>query len=118
MRQAIQYIIYRSAAIILVLIASGLIDSCNLNDEWDKYYEDAPDQTGENVLAMIAENENYSTFYNALIENGYETLLSKNQYFTVFVPINSAFEGLPDYTEEEWIGIHRFSYPLYQAHVS
>jgi uncharacterized surface protein with fasciclin (FAS1) repeats len=108
MRQAMQYIIYRSATVILVLAAAGLIDSCNLNDEWDKNYENAPDQTGENVLTMIAENENYSTFYNALVENGYETLLSKNQYFTVFVPINSAFEGLPEYTEEEWIGILGF----------
>ena len=71
MRQAMQYIIYRSATVILVLAAAGLIDSCNLNDEWDKNYENAPDQTGENVLTMIAENENYSTFYNALVENGY-----------------------------------------------
>ena len=119
MRQAMQYLIYRSATVILVLAAAGLIDSCNLNDEWDKNYENAPDQTGENVLTMIAENENYSTFYNALVENGYETLLSKNQYFTVFVPINSAFEGLPEYTEEEWIGILGFHilYTLSLIHI-
>ncbi len=74
--------IHKSAAIMLVLLAAGLINSCNLNEEWDKYYENAPDRTGENVLSVIAENENYSNFYNALIENGFETMLSKNQYFT------------------------------------
>lgn len=92
----------------VVMAAIMLIDSCNLNDEWDKYYENAPERTGENVLTIIVENENYSHFYNALIEYGFETLLSKNQYFTVFVPINSAFEGLPDYTDEEWTGILGF----------
>ena len=109
MKRTIIYIVNRTAVIIMVMVAAGSIDSCNLNDEWDKYYENAPDRTGENVLTMIAENENYSSFYNALIENGFETLLSKNQYFTLFVPVNSAFDGLPEYTDEEWkdmLGFH------------
>ena len=108
MKKVVKYIIKNLAAIMVVMAAIMLIDSCNLNDEWDKYYENAPERTGENVLTIIVENENYSHFYNALIEYGFETLLSKNQYFTVFVPINSAFEGLPDYTDEEWTGILGF----------
>ena len=109
MNKTIKYIIHRTVVIILFMAVAGLIDSCNLNDEWDKYYEDPPDQTGENVLTLIADNENYSNFYNALIENGFETLLSKNQYFTLFVPVNSAFDGLPEYTGEQWtdmLGFH------------
>ena len=109
MKKNIKYIIDRTVLIIMVMVSAAAIDSCNLNDEWDKYYENPPDQTGENVLTLIAENENYSNFYNALIENGFETLLSKNQYFTLFVPVNSAFDGLPEYTEEEWtdlLGFH------------
>jgi len=39
----------------------------------------------DNVLTLIGENENYSRFYNALLEYDFEDLLSKNQYFTVFV---------------------------------
>ena len=108
MRKAIKYIIKSFATIIIILAAAGLIDSCNLNDEWDRYYENAPDRTGENILSIIAKDENYSHFYNALIANGFEEMLSRNQYFTVFVPVNSAFEGLPEYTGEEWTGILGF----------
>ena len=92
----------------ILLMASVLLDSCNLNDEWDKYYENAPERTGENVLTLISENENYSRFYNALMEHGFETLLSKNQYFTVFVPVNAAFDGLPEYSDLEWKNILGF----------
>jgi uncharacterized surface protein with fasciclin (FAS1) repeats len=109
MRKTVEYMIHKSAAIMLLLLAAGLINSCNLNEEWDKYYENAPERTGENVLTVIAENENYSNFYNTLIENGFEAMLSKNQYFTIFVPVNSAFDGLPAYTDEEWdriLGFH------------
>ena len=90
------------------MIVAVLMDSCLVNDEWESHYENEPDRLGENVLTMIAKNENYSHFYNALIENGFETLLSKNQYFTVFVPVNSAFDGLPEYTSEEWTRILGF----------
>lgn len=108
MRKTIIHIINTIAVILMVMVSAMLIDSCNLNDEWDNYYGNPPEQTGENVLTMIAENENYSHFYNALVENGFETLLSKNQYFTVFVPVNSAFDGLPEYSVEEWTGILGF----------
>jgi uncharacterized surface protein with fasciclin (FAS1) repeats len=84
-------------------------DSCNLNDDWKDHYEKAPARVSDNVLALIGENENYSRFYDALIEYGYDDLLSKNQYFTVFVPVNSAFDGLPELSEDEWknmLGFH------------
>lgn len=108
MRRTTVHIMNTTAVIIMVMAAACLIESCNLNDEWDNYYENAPEQTGKNVLNLISENENYSHFYNALVENGFETLLAKNQYFTVFVPVNSAFDGLPEYTDEEWTGILGF----------
>ena len=54
------------------------------------------------LLILIGGNENYSRFYDALVEYGFDELLSKDQYFTVFVPPNSAFEGLPEYTDAEW----------------
>ncbi len=83
--------------------------SCNMNDGWDEYYKNPPDRNNDNILKLIGENENYSQFYNALLEYGFEELLSKNQYFTIFVPPNSAFEGLPVYSFDEWteiIGFH------------
>lgn len=108
MRNTIENIIKSITPMAIILVTAGLIDSCNLNDRWDDYYENAPEKTGENILNIIAKDENYSRFYNALVEYGFETLLSKNQYFTVFVPVNSAFDGLPEYTEEEWTGILGF----------
>jgi uncharacterized surface protein with fasciclin (FAS1) repeats len=109
MISAIRYIGKYTLATLLLMAATILLDSCNLNDEWDKYYDDAPERTGKNVLTLISENENYSSFYNALTEHGFETLLSKNQFFTVFVPVNAAFDGLPAYTGDEWkdiLGFH------------
>ncbi len=93
---------------IMILAGSFLTDSCTLNDEWDSYYEQAPEQTGKDVLDLISEDENYSLFYNVLMESGFNEMLSKNQYFTLFVPVNSAFEGIPDYTDEEWVRIIGF----------
>ena len=108
MRKVIHHIRSHSAGIILWILAAGVIHSCNLNDEWDQYYDNAPAQTGETVLTLIAKNEDYSKFYQALVEHGFETLLSKNQYFTVFVPVNSAFDGLPEYSADEWTRILGF----------
>jgi len=56
MRKSLIYIFNTSAIVIMVISATVLIDSCNLNEEWDSYYENPPEQTGENVLTMIAEN--------------------------------------------------------------
>jgi uncharacterized surface protein with fasciclin (FAS1) repeats len=99
-----------------VIIAVILFTSCNLNDKWEDYYENTPASTKVNILTLIKENENFSSFYSALIEYGFEDMLSKNQYLTVFVPSNSAFEGLPAYSEDEWksiIGFHILYANLY-----
>ena len=102
--------------IIITLVFAWMHDSCNLNNDWDAYYKNPPDQSGDNVLTLIGENENYSRFYNALLEYDFEDLLSKNQYFTVFVPPNAAFEGLPEYSRDQWtkiIGFHILYANLY-----
>ena len=96
--------------------AAWLYHSCNLNNEWDDYYNHPPERNSDNLLTLIGNDENYSMFYDALIEYGFGDLLSKNQYFTVFIPVNTAFEGLPDYSREEWtriIGFHIIYKNLY-----
>lgn len=95
--------------IIITMAASLIHDSCTINKEVDGYYNNPPGRNDDNLLTLIGENENYSLFYNALVEYGFEDLLSKNQYFTLFVPPNSAFDGLPEYSASEWakiIGFH------------
>ena len=102
------------ASIVFIMIT--IFISCNLNDKWDDYYGNTPDPTNLNILSLIKENENYSSFYNALVEYGFDEMLTKNQYLTVFVPSNSAFEGLAAYTEDEWkniIGFHIIYANLY-----
>ena len=104
---------------VLIMIALTIVcicNSCILNNEWDEYYNNPPDRSNDDLLTLIGNNENYSTFYNALIENGFEDLLSKNQYFTVFVPTNAAFDGLPAYSRDEWkkiLGFHIIYKNLY-----
>jgi hypothetical protein len=91
------------------LFLHGVIPSCNINDSWDDYYGAGPDQIENNVLELVAQNPDFSLFYDALLKYGYDEMLAKNQFFTLFVPVNSAFSGVPDYTEEDWeriIGFH------------
>ena len=108
MNRKYAYIILRFFVISITLSVVLMQDSCTLNTEADEYYNNPPDSNSDYLLTLIGENENYSQFYNALIENGFKDLLSKNQYFTVFVPTNSAFDGLPEYSDEEWIKIIGF----------
>lgn len=102
--------------IFAILMVAFLQNTCNLNNEWDEYYKNPPDRSGDYLLTLISENENYSRFYDALLQYGYDDMLSKNQYFTIFIPPNSAFEGLPEYTAAEWdkiIGFHIIYTNLY-----
>jgi uncharacterized surface protein with fasciclin (FAS1) repeats len=95
--------------VIVIMTVAGLFNSCNLNDRWENYYGNAPELTGVNVLTLIGDNKNYSRFYEAIMEYGFDEMLTRNQYLTVFVPSNSAFEGLPEYSPDEWkkiIGFH------------
>jgi hypothetical protein len=100
---------YRSALIVLYITAVSLIFSCNPWNDWDDHYNSGNPDNGEPILSQIRDNSNYSKFYEKLTETGYDTLLLKDQYFTVFVPENNAFDAIPQYTAEEWkkiIGFH------------
>jgi uncharacterized surface protein with fasciclin (FAS1) repeats len=84
-----------------------VVVSCTINREWDDYYDQSRN-TGSNVLALLKANNNYSLFYQKVLETGFDTILSKNQYFTLFVPENKAFEYIPEYSKEQWIRIIGF----------
>ena len=104
--------------IAITMAVAWMHDSCTLNTEADEHYKNPPESNSDYLLTLISENENYSRFYDVLVENGFEELLSKNQYFTVFIPPNTAFEGLPEYSPAEWakiIGFHIVYANLYSA---
>jgi uncharacterized surface protein with fasciclin (FAS1) repeats len=93
------------AAVIITLLITG----CTINNDWDQYYDKAPDLLGRNLMDMLRENDSYSMFYEKVIETGFDSILEKNQYLTVFVPENSAFSNIPEYTADQWksiIGFH------------
>jgi uncharacterized surface protein with fasciclin (FAS1) repeats len=116
MRKEILYQIRNWIIPVIIIAIAVTLDSCNLNDKWEDYYGNTPGLTGINVLTLIKDNENFSRFYDALIEYGFDNMLIKNQYLTVFVPSNSAFDGLPEYSAEEWksiIGFHIIYTNLY-----
>jgi uncharacterized surface protein with fasciclin (FAS1) repeats len=86
-----------------------LVMACTVNKEWDNYYDNAAAQTGKKLLDQLRENENYSLFYEKVVATGFDSILSKNQYFTLFVPVNEAFGNLPEFTPDQWkaiIGFH------------
>ncbi|MFO7670484.1 MAG: fasciclin domain-containing protein [Bacteroidales bacterium] len=83
--------------------------SCNLNNEWEGYYANTPARIDDNVFELIGDEQDFSRFHDLLLQYGFEDLLSQDQYFTLFVPVNSAFEGIPEYSDDEWrkiIGFH------------
>ncbi|MCF8225475.1 MAG: fasciclin domain-containing protein [Bacteroidales bacterium] len=84
------------------MLLFGLNHSCMFNETWNEHFESEPEQVGLNVLEMIALDENYSLFYEKLLDYGFDKLLSRSQYFTVFIPANAAFDGLPQFTDDQW----------------
>lgn len=97
------------AGSLLLLLLHGFLPSCTLNDRWDDYYRSGPEEIGDNVLDLIGQNPDFSRFHDALVRYGYDGLLTRNQFFTLFVPVNDAFEGAPEYSDQEWeqiIGFH------------
>ncbi|MEX0987064.1 MAG: fasciclin domain-containing protein [Bacteroidales bacterium] len=108
MRNKCTYKLNSLVILVMVILLFGLSHSCMLNDEWKEHFESEPEQIGLNVLEMIAQDENYSMFYEALLNYGFDKLLTRSQYFTVFIPVNAAFDGLPQFTDDQWKQIINF----------
>ena len=115
MKRNLLYGIFPFISVVMITVAM-LTDSCEMNDKWEDHYGNAPKTTGLNVLTLLSENPDYTKFHEAVMKYGFDEILTRNQYLTLFVPENSAFEALPDYSEEEWkkiIGYHIIYTNLY-----
>jgi len=112
LKNAMKVINRRNVFFFIALLFSGcmyLMNSCEINKDWDDYYKSPSVTVEDNVLKILKEEGNFNRFYEAILETGYDSLLIKNQYFTIFAPTDEAFEGLPEYTDAEWkdiIGFH------------
>jgi uncharacterized surface protein with fasciclin (FAS1) repeats len=107
MSMDLQNRIFKAVSVIPLLFILFL--ACTVNKEWDNYYDHDLGKSGKNLLDLLRENENYSRFYEKIVETGFDSILKKNQYFTLFVPENDAFSEIPEYTNDQWkeiIGFH------------
>jgi hypothetical protein len=78
--------------IIVVLFASS-ITSCS--DVWDSHYSPVfTEKSDLNLYKYIEKDSSLAVFNFMLKMSGYDSILSKNQTYTVWAPVNTAFLGV------------------------
>ena len=78
-------------------ILLGLVAVCTFfacSDEWDSHYDADSAQPKENLLQLINAESDLSTFASMLKETGLDSLLSAEQSYTVWAPVDEALAGV------------------------
>jgi len=85
----------------LIILYSGCERS------WDEYYQ-APVQSTIKLWDAIKEIPKYSEFVKYMEQSGYDTIVNKDESFTLFIPTNDAFGSMSINSEEmDWVmGYH------------
>lgn len=83
-----QYNISWSVLVSIILI---MVNSCN--EEFNEYYA-VPEQSDQKIWDVIKSKPEYSIFYGLMNEAGFDTILNREQPFTLFIPVNEAFEDV------------------------
>lgn len=79
------------------LIIALVLFACQNSDTWDKHYNEESAITEKGSLLEELENvPNISKFTNALKEAGIDSIIGKNQLFTIFAFSDDAFDSLSD----------------------
>ncbi|CAN5517776.1 hypothetical protein BH23BAC1_BH23BAC1_15160 [soil metagenome] len=92
---------YFKPQILLILFITGLISSCNNDDD------DVPGVTPpQNIIEVASSNDNFSTLVAAIQKAELAEVLSGTGPFTVFAPTNAAFTAagitnLDNFTREQ-----------------
>lgn len=76
----------------IFLLLSLLFFGCERDIE-DYFHKDTEATVATDILTLLKENENYSQFVDLLEEYQVDTLLSKGNVYTFFVPNNSAMDN-------------------------
>ncbi|MGC9342663.1 MAG: fasciclin domain-containing protein [Bacteroidales bacterium] len=82
---------------ILAVAMIVLLFSCE--EDWDKHYTNNPPTVDQNLWEAIQENPELSSFVQYMRDMSYDTLFEKDDTYTLFIPLNSAFNSLPDTAE-------------------
>lgn len=76
----------RIVAILCLFATIGCKD-----DAWDEHYEQLDSRLESNILSILSEDPDYSTFVKYLNQTGYSSQLAASQAYTVWAPNNAAF---------------------------
>ncbi|ANW95408.1 hypothetical protein AXE80_03545 [Wenyingzhuangia fucanilytica] len=74
----------------MVVIA---VSSCN---SWDDHYEQLDTRLESDIITVLSEDSNYSTFLSLLQQTDYKDFLKTSQAYTVWAPNNAALAQVSD----------------------
>ena len=85
-----------------VCLVTMLFSACQ-DQRWDEHIKSSDDEVGVGLLEALQANSECSRFYEAVMKAGdhYVDLLSQGNNFTVFVPVNDAWQGVDMNNETE-----------------
>ena len=79
------------------LLITTLFISCQKNNLWDDfYYKDIDNAASGNIMDVLEKMDGVGKFTNAIKETGVDSILKKNQLFTVFAFKDEQYDQLPD----------------------
>ena len=85
---------YNKISLGIILLISMFVTSCQ-DDFWNEHY-DAPQlkKSNLNIYQYLQSRQEVSTFTKMLKQLGYDSILTKNQTFTVWAPTNDALKDV------------------------
>ena len=84
--------VFRRYSILWWLVAACVAVACS--NEWENHYDAEGIQPKENLLDLINVDSDISVFASILKMTGMDSLLSADQSYTVWAPVNEALEGV------------------------
>jgi uncharacterized surface protein with fasciclin (FAS1) repeats len=110
---------FHKKRLFILLSALAIVWSSCVNDVWQEHYDNTDKNLStENLADLIKGFDELSVFNRMLETTGYDSILKADQSYTVWAPVNSAFDQIViDWTDTASINeivcnhIARFNYP-------
>ena len=75
-----------------VMLTAGTVATACQDSAWDDHYGYQDGTVTQNLIEVLEQNPDYSSFMNVIRQQRLDTLLTADQTFTVWAPTNSAME--------------------------
>lgn len=89
----INKLISNFGSVLTSLVVVLTFSSCN---EWDDHYEQQDTRLDSDIITVLSEDANYSTFLSLLAQTEYKDFLKTSQAYTVWAPNNDALAQVSD----------------------